>query len=463
MWGRRASPSGDPGIAMISVIGIGAVVFILLGVIAVRVQSDHNQVLDDRVWQRALDVGEAGVDYTLKRLGEDPGYVYPAGMDPCPQKDSESERDCILREARRSDVETSETFSPVPGGEWVHLKPDGAKELYAVGFVPSRDASEKVRILRVEYDFRTGFTPDVALLTDDDLHLTGDATLQGDNGSAHANGDLYKDSSGLSASGSLTATGQCLGSHPDPCEPNQPKKVVPRVNPRDHWQRSQYDLCDDSTVRPGPGHPNDSLASTAGSAPCESTEILATPTGAPTEGSRGWYTDGTDTSQGTLWYRDSKERDHGVYYVYRGSAFISGQAGTSDNPWLTTILAEADPTSGSEPNCPHTGGDIDISGQVKVRYHDRTAPFITVAGRDLLVSGKAESDPTFTGALVTHEQFLVEGNPKITGTIIAEEACDTDGSPVSRSEVAGDATITYNGDLELPFGETIRITHWLEL
>lgn len=483
MWLRR---HGDEGFAMIAVMIIGAVMFVLAGVIATRAQTDQRQVLTDRQWERALDVAEGGIEYTLHRLSQNKDYVQPAGFTPCTGTQAEM-RACIL-EAAASAPTSDDVGFPVPQGQWVALKPQSASgaegEIYAVGYIPDRANAQEIRVLRVEYDFKTGFTTESALLTNGDLQITGSMELTGTAPNAHANRNVYHDNSNdpfctddndpsTCNDGTLTASEQCLGDHPDPCTEVTTSRTVPAVNPRDHYSQSQYDLCPDGTVRAGPNHPDTSIGNTG--EPCEG-QVLATAVGGRVEGSRGWFLDTGDecpsdgTNKGAIWCRQHPAQEHGVYYVYQGSAVLDGQAGDPGDPWLVSVVAEALVAPATGTACPtdhvhdHWGGDIDARGQIFVRYHDELAPLLFVAGRDFKLTGKLGDDPQFDGAMLAHEQFLLEGNPNINGTLIAEDACDTPDSMVTGpSRVAGSATINYDGSLTLPIGQTIRTTHWLEL
>jgi hypothetical protein len=355
----------------------------------------------------------------------------------------------------------------VTGGQYAIVKPanfDGSVSnvIYSVGYVPTRADPRRVRVIRSEYDFAP-FVPGVALLTGGDLTISGNPTLSGSTGSAHANGDVSisgnpSTSGYVAASGTYTVSGSPTIGDLANTGAGKPAVEVPDITPRDYYDLSEYDLCADGNVRAGPAYggpeaPNPSLI------PCAGT-ILAD---ANSHEYRGWKKSGDDGSAGAKWNYGGNSTYDGVYYVYLGSVYISGNPGSSGNPWEATIITEASAT-GAEPHCPHTGGDINVSGNPTLRYHDSAQPLQFMAGRDLDVSGNpGTGDITFEGILAAHEQFDINGNPRVTGAFIAEDVCDTAGSPVDVSRVTGNPEITYNGDLEFPGGDSIRSTLWLEL
>src|ERR687895_158874 len=70
----RARLDDERGIAMITVVIIGMVLFLLAAVMAARSISSLNQVVAQRSWERALHVAETGIHRTLYELVNDQTY-----------------------------------------------------------------------------------------------------------------------------------------------------------------------------------------------------------------------------------------------------------------------------------------------------------------------------------------------------------------------------------------------------
>jgi hypothetical protein len=84
-----------------------------------------------------------------------------------------------------------------------------------------------------------------------------------------------------------------------------------------------------------------------------------------------------------------------------------------------------------------------------------------MAGRDLRISGVTSQ--ALSGVMAAHEQFSVSGTPTLVGSVIAEAECDSAGSLTHASSVSGNMSVTYDSDLEIPAGDEVRTTLWLEL
>jgi hypothetical protein len=303
--------------------------------------------------------------------------------------------------------------------------------------------------------------------------------------------------------GSVTAHRDCTGC-PTPSAPSanvldsahsggsKPAREVPPISPRENYGLSWYDLCPDGNVRAGAAYPGTGSV-TRGTGPCTG-DVLGS---AVVSAYRGWRKVSDSASQGAGWRYEGSGTctvvdsgpfcgDKGVFYVHRGSVTIGGSPGTSTAPWQASILTEASPNTPDEPHCPHTAGDIDITGSPRMRYpcpaanptcdpdptKPQPVPVLLVAGRDLRLSGNpGEGEINYEGALAAHEQFSFGGRPNIKGAVITEDACQTSGSLIDNSRgvdadssrLTGSVTIVYDGGLQLPFGRSLRMNSWAEL
>ena len=463
----RRRLTDERGIAMVSVVLMGAILFGIAATVMTRNISDYNQVRSDRRFEQAIQVADSGVDHTLYKVGATPSYTTPGDTLP-------ADYGSWTLAAEETWVRANVVDNPVvttPEGEWATIRPrNTAGELvdviYSVGYVPTREDPFKVRIIRAAFDMAP-FVPGAAVLTDGDLHISGQAHIGGSAGNVHSNGDVTLEGSPTidgyaSASGNYTIIGVPTVGDPANSGPNKPPREVPLVDPRENYVMSEYDLCPNGDVRTGPSYSGaDGPPNTTG-LPCGGALLgnAATP---PTE-YKAWDRHlGSDPSKGARWRLDGPTGHDGVYYIYQGSAEVSGAPGKT-TPWSVTIFAEATPASGGEPgHCPHVGGDIDVSGNPTMRRHDKAQPLQFVAGRDLKVAGNPGT--TYEGVLAAHEQFSLSGSPTVKGVVIANDYCDSTGSPVPIPlvEITGSATITYDGNLEVPLGRRVRTTHWNEI
>lgn len=453
----RRQVADERGIAMVSVVGMSAILFAIAAVVMTRNISDYNQVRSDRRFEQAIQVADSGVDHTLYKVGATPSYT--TGETLPSDFGAAGEEAWVLASAADNPLVTT------PEGQWATIRPSNADVIYSVGYVPTRANPFKVRIIRAAYDYAP-FVPSVAILTDGNLQFGGSATITGDGGSVHANGDVIYGGS-PSVDGYVSASGSCtgcesptIGQGPPTSGGGKPKREVPLINPRENYVMSDYDLCPNGEIRTGPSYADPGgLAPNTSGAPCGGA-LLGT--GAD-PGYRGWKTQYPTPPPPILWtYNDQTPYD-GVYYIYQGSAHVTGNPGTEIKPWEVTIFAEAI-SSGEEPgHCPHLGGDINMAGGGTVRPNSKAQPLHLIAGRDLQMSGTPGNK--WEGVYAAHEQFQLTGNVEMNGVILANDYCDTTGSPVSQNiiNVSGSAKINYDGGLEVPLGRRIRTTHWNEL
>ena len=463
---RRYS-ADERGIAMVSVVLMGAILFAIAAIVMTRNFSDYNQVRSDRRFEQAIQVADSGVDHTLYKVGATPTYTTGEKLPPeymGPNVDRDAEKAWVLDEIDPSKP-PSNPLVTTPEGQWATIRPYNANVIYSVGYVPTQAAPFKVRVIRAAYDYAP-FVPSVAILTDGNLQIGGAATITGAGGSVHANGDVIYGGS-PSVSGYVSASGSCTGCESptigDPANSGagKPKREVPLINPRENYVMSDYDLCPNGEIRTGPSYADPGgLAPNTSGVPCGGTPIAVA---TASSSWRGWKYMNFDSLKGHQWHFSDPAPFDGVYYIYQGSAQVTSSPGTPTTPWKVTLFAEA-VSSGDEPgHCPHVGGDIDMAGGGTVRPNSKAQPLHLIAGRDLQMNGTPGNK--WEGVYAAHEQFELKGNVEMNGVILANDYCDTVGSPVSQNiiNVGGSAKINYDGGFEVPLGRRIRTTHWNEL
>lgn len=452
----RRQTSDERGIAMVSVVGMSAILFAIAAIVMTRNVSDYNQVRSDRRFEQAIQVADSGVDHTLFKVGQNPSYTTGDPDVPDFAGDKAAEEAWVLFHAGDN--------TPVitPEGEWATIRPSNAEIIYSVGYVPTQAAPYKTRIIRAAYDYAP-FVPSTAILTDGDLQLGGSSSITGAAGSVHANGNVTITGNTVSVEGYVSASGVYTpgGTVGDPANSGggKPKREVPLIDPRENYAMSDYDLCPDGQIRTGPSYTDGPESPNTSGTPCGGTPLPGV--------YRGWTFQGSDVSKGAKWKYNDQTPYHGVYYIYQGSAEIAGNPGTLAVPWKVTIFAEANPSSAGEESgdCPHVhvGGDIDAQGGGDVRPHDSAQHLHLIAGRDLQMSGTPGN--RWEGVYASHEQFELRGNVEMDGVILANDYCDTPGSPVAQNiiNVGGSARLNYGGGMEIPLGRRVRTTHWNEL
>jgi len=466
--------------ALIMVVGTASVLAIITSIIAVQSISNLRQAGTERAFERSLHVADAGVDHMLFLIRQRK-QAYQTDLttgEPTPDASYslEEERQWVLDQADAAVAADPDRLETTREGDWIAMRPQGVPLIYSVGYVPSyaaatapSDASGKIRVLRAEYDFAP-FSPTTAILTDGDLEIGGNAIVDGSGPNAHGNRDVRVIGGSLEVGGFVSSSGGFTGS-PNVGDPantggGRPRIEVPDIDPRVNYAMSEYDLCPDGTVRAGPEYDAggvDVLGSPAVASASTTTPCLGSVLADNTD-FRNWDKQGDDASQGAQWtYRGNGPGQYdGVYYIYLGSARIPGSPGSDLDPWEVTIFAEASGSGPDEPDCPHTGGDIDISGGATMVFNDKGEGLGFVAGRDLEISGTPGSGFNFIGVHAAHEQFDVRGNARMEGAVLGNDSCDTAGSPVNESAVSGSVRITFDG-ASVPLGSNIRTTLWLEI
>lgn len=462
--------------ALIMVVGTASVLAIITSIIAVQSISNLRQAGTERAYERSLHVADAGVDHMLFLIRQQKQAnqtdLTTGETTPPVFASVQAERQWVLARAAEAyaATPTHDRLETTREGDWIAMRPRGVPLVYSVGYVPSyaaatapSDASGKIRVLRAEYDFAP-FSPTTAILTDGDLELGGNAKVDGSGPNVHGNRDVRVIGGSVQVGGFVSSSGGFSGS-PNVGDPantggGRPRIEVPEIDPRANYSMSEYDLCPDGKVRAGPNYDAAGMDVVNGIAAVASTST--TPCNGSVlalDGFRNW------ARRGAYWTYSGTGSDHGVYYIYQGSATIAGSPGTAAAPWKVTIFAEAVGSGSNDHQCPHThtGGDIDIQGNPTTVFHDKAQGLGYVAGRDLVIQGTASSGFYFVGVHAAHEQFRILGTASMEGSVIAENACHTGGSPAGpTSEVGGNVKITFNG-ASVPLGSNIRTTLWLEI
>src|SRR5688572_22705281 len=161
----RRRLTDERGIAMVSVVLMGAILFGIAATVMTRNISDYNQVRNDRRFEQAIQVADSGVDHTLYKVGATPSYSTPGDtLPPDYQTWTRAAEEAWVME----NIDDNPVV-PIPEGQWATIRPrNTAGELidviYSVGYVPTRADPFKVRIIRAAFDMAP-FVPGAAVLT----------------------------------------------------------------------------------------------------------------------------------------------------------------------------------------------------------------------------------------------------------------------------------------------------------
>ena len=451
--GSKLLDSDERGAAIAIVLLIGTVLVLMSSVMIARGMRQLVSTSGDTNWDNALFAAEAGLDEGLQALDlqftATTGETLPAGT-----LGSAEERAWAVTAA---DAHPASDLVPVAGGEFVVVRPSNSTVLFAVGYAPSREATERrVRVIRASVDGVPWlYETEHALLVGGDLDIAGNTTINdsndNDGASVHANGEITSSGASFVVEGCTTsglntfaATAQCPPS-PAPPEP------LPVIDTVQIYPYAHFLLCNDRVAYAGPASlvtPDPDMV------PCNGNEtpvVLA-----------GW----SSKMQGGVvtWGNNTGVSVPGVFYVHDGN--FDGRLGTvGASLEVTLIVGNA---NGGTCQTPATG-NIEVGANTDVVRHSSLGAIgfdiALVAQGDVAFNGSA----TVGGAILAHEQIDYRGTSDSWGAVVAVDACDTAGSPISKnstSATTGNSTINFAGPLQTPFLASnlhAEVVGWYEL
>jgi hypothetical protein len=270
-----------------------------------------------------------------------------------------------------------------------------------------------------------------AIVTNDNLTISGNPTITGSNGSVHSNANLAISGSPEIAE-NATATGTyTTGGNPDiGGQSGGGRTMLPIPPVIVAALRPQADFILESD-----GH----ITNQDGTPACDASAPGA---GDACEAAFGWVYGGMAGGK-AQWriVRNDADPPDATFYV-EGDARITGSPGSEVNPVIISIIAE---------------GDIEISGNPDMRPWEPELMLVT--NGDLLITGALEQPITFEGQILVHEQLHIAGHPSLSGQIIVENAPSVS-NLVLFNEISGNPTITYNG---LVGTNTFHVSGWREI
>ena len=255
-----------------------------------------------------------------------------------------------------------------------------------------------------------------AVLTDNDLDISGNAVIAGTNGSVHSNGDMEIDSNNVEISGNASASGT-LECEKDDCSmvagtasDGDAKLPRPSVRASDYHSLADFILTSTGQV-----------TVPAGAVLCDASgkkDACKDDYGWKFNDKNGWELEDADTP--------------GTYYV-EGDVKINGNLGSDTDPLEITVVAE---------------GSIDINGNPVLTPDTPELMFVTDG--DLKINGNFKMRADSPGLILVHEQTDIQGNAIIFGQVLVEDINNGVGDKddlVDDNRIRGNAKITYDGNL----------------
>ena len=263
-----------------------------------------------------------------------------------------------------------------------------------------------------------------AIVTNGDLTLHGNASIEGPAGSVHSNGGLTIDGSSVGVSGNVSSTGtlDCE----DPCDQvdgtateGAPEIAVPAVHASDYVSFADFVLTDEGT-----------MTDTTGALLC-------------TWDSKHSCNDWDWNAATGTWALTSNNTTAGTYYV-EGHVQISGSPGSTKHPAEISVIAE---------------GSIEISGSPKLQPETEGLLFVT--DEDLKITGTIDTvgeAALVQGQMLVRGQAEIAGNASLDGQLLVE---DQDvGDLVTSNSIGGSVVITYTGGLG---GSVYSVSSWRDI
>ncbi len=271
-----------------------------------------------------------------------------------------------------------------------------------------------------------------AIVTNSNLTISGNPTVDGSNGSVHSNGNLLISGSAVDISQNATSSGS-YSTTASPTIGGQvgggfPPLPIPPVNAADYRGDADFILKADGTIRL---RADETTVLCTGNA-CG--PLYGWTPGAPGGGMLG-------LTEWDIVPANSSTALNGTYYV-EGHARISGSPGDPALPFEITIIAE---------------GNIQITGNPDLKPDQPEVMFVT--NMDLQIAGSLSQPLAFEGQMLVREQLDLAGNPTMAGQILVQSVPSVS-TLVTSNTISGNPSITYNG---MTGTNIFVVTGWREI
>jgi Tfp pilus assembly protein PilX len=290
-----------------------------------------------------------------------------------------------------------------------------------------------------------------ALLVDGDLLMSGNASIQGDQGSVHANGNLTVDGNSVYVQESATATGT-FNSNTGSWEADNgitsggmPRIPLPNVQAINYYGDADFVL-----QPPGPALCTlvaPQICCPPGAACIQNPALTTTYCNATASTQAGFQTGCRNTippgatepfgfrfnPATAIWDLNpgGGGAAHQATYYVRGHVAVTGSPGTAMAPLRITLIAE---------------GNIEVTGNPDLRPEPMSEiQFVT--NMDLRIAGDITIPTAYEGRILVREQIHFAGSADLAGQVIVQNVPSIS-TLVTDNTVTGNVTLTYNGLVE---------------
>lgn len=494
----HAFPRRQRGAALILVLLL-SMVCIASGLVAASIaQTEMKVAHNDLLGHQALAIAEAGISHGLRLVASDSAD----GLSDELRLAGDSGLGQLGDRSRTLDDGTyrfrafgGDQSADSSDGYYVRAVDNFDEPMTALANDPLTDVDRSIVLVSIgrigtaerRVEVRIGMKaggPDCALVTEGSLTISGNPTITGARGCAHANKDLEIKGDptlekGATASGSLTIDGNPDLEGQDIKDKEQkedygfshsrkPKVMVPSVRPF-KFGPQEIDLAQAVAEHPdgyrldadckafiGPGQGGTAWTCDEVDADCTGGTEVPIP--------EGWECSADSGAiPGALWKVSKNSVQDGIFFV-EGWVDISGNPGSIDAPWNVSIIAL---------------NSISVSGNPSVEPFTETGTLrnlLFVSGNDIGISGNPNNK--YTGAILAHQQIKLNGNPHLVGFIVAEDAKTTwegDPAPLCQSgkdilcddkggnAVSGNFNLSFDGLDTVAFGDAVERQDYKEV
>ena len=270
-----------------------------------------------------------------------------------------------------------------------------------------------------------------ALLVNGDLRMGGNARIEGDQGSVHANNNLEIDGMAVSIEQSATSTGDMTHNSNwaagDITSGGMPMIPVPDINAIDYFNDADYILQSDGRItnRTETITYCNSAASNQGGYQVGCRDFTPPGGTAPF----GWRFR-NPTSTWDLNPGGGGNANQATYFAETDVSVI-GSPGTPAAPLRITIIAL---------------GNIEITGNPDLRP-EPASELQFVTDKDLKIAGDITIPTAYEGRILVREQIDFAGSASLAGQVIVQDVPSIS-TLVEDNEISGNVTLTYNGLVE---------------
>lgn len=276
-----------------------------------------------------------------------------------------------------------------------------------------------------------------ALLVNGDLVMGGNASIEGSQGSVHANGNLEIDGNSVNVEENATATGNLTSntgwSAGELTSGGMPLIPVPDIRAINYLNDADFILQSDGRItnRTETTTYCDAMTTAGGGGNfdgCRNYTPPAPPGG--TSGPFGWRF----RSSSSTWDLNpggSGNNTNQATYFAETDVTVTGSPGTSSNPLRITIIAT---------------GDIEVTGSPDLRP-EPSSEIQFVTDQDLRIAGSITIPIAFEGRIMVREQIDFAGTASLAGQVIVQNVPSIS-TLVEDNVVNGNLTLTYNGLIE---------------